>query len=262
MRLLLVPLLAVGLAATPSATALADPVPPEQQAQVTYAQAFVGGGTDLVGLGLAFDHEPPAGTVIATTVSSCGRPIAEHSRTAGADDATGSLIDLGAGADTAPYIPVSYRPLDDIAYSYQPRYTPADFAGTSLEYAVTVTHPGADAYSSSGSVPVELEEPRTCADAAQEWSRLLPVQQWSEKTGKPKAGRKLTVTPTIAPGAKVRYLWKVTYKGKYRAVGHRRALRVKKEWLKGQYYVHLLVTVRKKGKLTAREGIEFMPKLH
>lgn len=168
------------------------------------------------------------GTTLHAVLSSCGKVVTERTSTLRGFDA---YIYVGFGAD-------------------QSHYTSApsalsDMIGPSIDYTLTVTKPGYDPYTFTGSTGGYTTRP-SCADLSGDNTARIPVQAWSYKYAQPtaKVGSILTISPTRAAGTHVGYVWTVKAKGKPAQVVSRgyRTVRVKQGWKGKQVKVSVTVT--------------------
>lgn len=134
------------------------------------------------------------GTTLHVVLSSCGKVVTERTSTLRGYDA---FIYVGFGADQRYYSP------NPSALS--------DMIGDSIDYTLTVTKPGYDPYTYTGSTSDYATRP-SCEDLAGDNAAGIAVQAWSDRIGALDAtgGSTLTISDTRASGARISYVWTVT----------------------------------------------------
>ena len=87
----------------------------------------------------------------------------------------------------------------------------SDRIGPSIDYVLTVTKPGYDPYTFTGTTSAYTTRP-SCEDLSGNNGTTIPVQAWSAKYAQldPQVRKTLTVSDTRAVGAHVGYVWTVT----------------------------------------------------
>lgn len=142
---------------------------------------------------------------VTAAVTSCGSPIQSTSTT------------LGPG-HAASFVFVEFSADNDITQGNMFSENPINrMVGPSFEYAITVTVPGYDPYLLDGSYDGYSVRRPSCAVinsagyAETGEPDALIVEKWSVMKGDALArvGKSLKVTPTRAPGATIKYQWKV-----------------------------------------------------
>lgn len=167
-------------------------------------------------------------TTLRAVLSSCGEVVTERTSTLRGFDA---FIYVGFG--------------EDPRYATHRPSAISDRLGPSIDYTLTVTKPGYDPYTYTGSTSGYTTRP-SCEDLAGDNSARIPVQAWSYAYAQPtaKIGSNLTISETRAAGTHVAYVWTVKAKGKPAQVVSRgyRALKVKRGWKGKQVTVTVTVT--------------------
>lgn len=133
-----------------------------------------------------------AGIVLHGVVSSCGKVVQERTITLDKHSLSPALF-VGFGPDGK----WNENPTDI-----------SDRIGESLDYVLTVTEPGYDPYTFTGTTDAYTTRP-TCKGLSGNGGKTIPVQAWSYKYAQPdaKVGSNLTVSKTRAAGARVSYAW-------------------------------------------------------
>lgn len=137
------------------------------------------------------------GIEMHVVLSSCGKVVTERTSIMRGFDA---FIYTGFGADPRYY---SHNPSEI-----------SDRIGPSLDYVLTVTEPGYDPYTFTGTTSAYTTRP-TCEDLAGKNKAGIAMQAWSSIYAQPdaKIGSNLTISDTRAAGAHVAYRWTLAAKG-------------------------------------------------
>jgi hypothetical protein len=133
------------------------------------------------------------GIEMHVVLSSCGKVVTERTSVMRGFDA---FIYTGFGADQRYYSPNPSEISDRI--------------GPSIEYTLTVTEPGYDPYTFTGSTSAYTSRP-SCQDLSGDNGKTIPVRAWSAKYAQldPTVGSLLTISDTRADGARIAYAWTV-----------------------------------------------------
>lgn len=177
------------------------------------------------------------GIEMHAVLSSCGKVVTERTSVMRGFDA---FIYVGFGNDPRYF---SSAPSDI-----------GDRIGPSIDYTLTVTEPGYDPYTFTGSTSTYTSRP-SCEDLAGDNAAGIPIKAWSVKYAQPdaKVGSNLTISDTRADGAHIGYVWTVATKSaksgsktikKSSTIVSRgyRTLKVKKGWKGKDLSVTVTVT--------------------
>lgn len=139
--------------------------------------------------------------------------------------------------------------------------------GKSIQYQIDVIQPGYDAYHLTGEITSygvvdgkDISESRpSCLELD---NPLHP--KWSKKKEKRKravVGRRISVTPTTAPGARITYTWRFVNRWGVlkKTVGTGRSIRVKRDWVGHRLAVVVKV---KKARYHGQSKTIAFPKVH